>query len=130
MVRRYAIAVGSALSIVLAAASAEAQSATEKAGYEYDRNMLSNPWALNLTIEACSHQAITPRMIQSLSQHMHIPEANVRHEYCRRIYTAYAKGTIPYDDYLQFKSNHILTASMQRALLLSGPSSPKHHAHS
>ena len=109
--------------------SAKADPVTTKGGYEYDKNMLSNPAALNWNIEHCSHSGITPEVQQKLSKLMNVAPANVRFEYCRRILTAYAKGTIPYDDYVQFTRSHVLTASIARALHFTGsrPSKPKRH---
>jgi len=110
-------------------ASANDAPVTTKGGYEYDKNMLSNPAALNWNIEHCSHSGITPEAQQKLSKLMNVAPANVRFEYCRRILTAYAKGTIPYDDYVQFTRSHVLTASIARALHFTGsrPSKPKRH---
>ena len=114
-------------------ASASDAPVTTKGGYEYDKNMLSNPAALNWNIEHCSHSGITPEVQQKLSKLMNVAPANVRFEYCRRILTAYAKGTIPYDDYVQFTRSHVLTASIARALRISvsGPATPhREHHHS
>lgn len=106
---------------------ANAAPTATKGGYEYDKNMLSNPDALNWNIEQCSHGAITSEVQEKLAKFMNVEPSNVRHEYCRRILTAYAKGSIPYDDYVQFSQNHVLSASMMRALRIAGsrPAPPR-----
>lgn len=118
-----------AITTAACSVSANAAPVTTKGGYEYDKNMLSDPAALNWNIEHCSHSGITPDVQEKLSKLMNVPPANVRFEYCRRILTAYAKGAIPYDDYLQFTQGHVMTASIARALRASGsgPAKP-HHA--
>lgn len=97
-----------------------AASVTSKGGYEYDRNMLSDPSALNWNIEACSHGAITPKAQEQLAKLMGVSGADVRHEFCRRVYTAYAKGAIPYEDYVQFAQSHVMVPSILRALKIAG----------
>ena len=109
-----------AISMAACSVSAKADPVTTKGGYEYDKNMLSNPAALNWNIEHCSHSGITPEVQEKLSKLMNVAPANVRFEYCRRILTAYAKGAIPYDDYVQFTRSRVLTASIARALHISG----------
>lgn len=108
-------------------ASASDTPVTTKGGYEYDKNMLSNPAALNWNIEHCSHSGITPEVQEKLSKLMNVAPANLRFEYCRRILTAYAKGAIPYDDYVQFTRSHVLTASIARALRISDSHPAKSH---
>ena len=107
--------------------SANAAPVTSKDGYEYDRNRLSDPSALNWNIEECSHGAITQEAQGQLAKLMGVPEANVRHEFCRRILTAYAKGAIPYEDYVQFAASRVLAPSILRALRIagSGPRKPQ-----
>ncbi|TIX90751.1 hypothetical protein [Rhizobium sp. P44RR-XXIV] len=106
---------------------ANAAPVTTKSGYEYDKNMLANPDALNWNIEQCSHNGITPDVQAKLAKLMNVEPSEVRHEYCRRILTAYAKGAIPYDDYVQFAQGHVMTASIARALRIAGarPARPR-----
>ncbi|TXI01787.1 MAG: hypothetical protein E6Q76_16590 [Rhizobium sp.] len=104
--------------------SVNAASATSKSGYEYDKSLLSDPSALNWNIEACSHSGITPESRMKLAKLMGVPEANVRFEFCRRVLTAYARGNIPYEDYVQFSDNHVLVPSIARALKIGGPRPP------
>lgn len=101
-------------------ASASAAPVTTKGGYEYDRNRLSDPAALNWNIEDCSHRGITPEAQEKLAKLMSVPEANVRREFCRRILTAYAKGAIPYDDYVEFAASRVMAPSILRALRITG----------
>ncbi len=116
-----------AISMAPCSVSANAAPVTTKGGYEYDKNMLGNPAALNWNIEHCSHSGIKPDVQEKLSKLMNVAPANVRFEYCRRILTAYAKGAIPYDDYVQFTRSHVLTASIARALGISGSRPAKSH---
>lgn len=109
-----------AISMAACSVSANAAPVTTKGGYEYDKNMLGDPTALNWNIEQCSHYGITPDAQQKLAKLLSVPPANVRHEFCRRILTAYAKGAIPYDDYVQFAQRHVLSASIAKALRISG----------
>ncbi|NEI74077.1 hypothetical protein GR212_31445 [Rhizobium lusitanum] len=97
-----------------------AASVTSKGGYEYDKNMLSDPSALNWNIEACSHGAITPEIQAQLARLMGVSGADVRREFCRRVLTAYAKGAIPYEDYVQFAQGHVMAPSILRALRIAG----------
>lgn len=97
-----------------------AASVTSKGGYEYDKNMLSDPSALNWNIEACSHGAITPEIQAQLARLMGVSGADVRREFCRRVLTAYAKGAIPYEDYVQFAQSHVMAPSILRALRIVG----------
>lgn len=108
--------------VTMAAFSVSAMAApvASKSGYEYDKNMLSNPSALNWNIEACSHSGITPDAREKLAKLMGVSEANVRFEFCRRVLTAYAKGAIPYDDYVQFVEGGGLAPSIVRALRITG----------
>jgi len=99
---------------------AQAQSTASKGGYEYSKNLLSDPSALNWNIEACSHSGIKPEVQEGLAKLMGVPQANVRLEFCRRILTAYARGRIPYDDYLQFMQGGGMPASVSKALRVSG----------
>lgn len=115
------------VSMAMVSVSAIAAPVTTKGGYEYDKNMLSNPDALNWNIEHCSHSGIKPDVQEKLAKLMNVPPAKVRFEYCRRILTAYAKGAIPYDDYVQFTRSHALTASIARALQISGSGLVKPH---
>jgi hypothetical protein len=100
----------------LLAVSAEAGVTANKSTYEYERAQLSDPWLFNRTVEACSHLGITPEVQQKLSRLMGVAEANVRLEFCHRILSAYAKGAVSYDDYVQFSQGHIMSASIARAL--------------
>lgn len=119
------------VSMAMASVSANAAPVTTKGGYEYDKNMLSNPDALNWNIEHCSHNGIKPDVQEKLAKLMNVPPAKVRFEYCRRILTAYAKGAIPYDDYVQFAQSHVMTASIARALQITGsrPVKPQRQHH-
>jgi len=101
-------------------ASANAASVTSKGGYEYDKNRLSDPATLNWNIEQCSHLGINPDVQEKLAKLMGVPEVNVRREFCRRILTAYVKGAIPYDDYVQFAQNGSVPPSILRALRVAG----------
>jgi len=120
-----------AMSMVALSVSANAAPVTTKGGYEYDKNMLSDPSALNWNIEHCSHSGIRPNVQEKLARLMNVPPANVRYEYCRRILTAYAKGAIPYDEYVRFVQNHVVTASMARALRITPlrPAKPQRQHH-
>jgi hypothetical protein len=113
--------------VVMAAlpVAAEAQSVATKGGYEYDKNMLSDPTALNWNIEACSHQGIAPDVQEKLAKLMGVAEANVRREFCRRVLTAYAKGAIPYDDYAQFARRGVMAPSIARSLRIASARPPK-----
>ena len=71
-----------------------------------------------------SHGGIRPEVQEGLAKLMGVSEANVRLEFCRRVLTAYARGRIPYDDYLQFMQGGGMLASVLRALRISG-SGPK-----
>lgn len=108
---------------------AGAQTVATKRGYEYDKNMLSNPSALNWNIEACSHQGIKPELQEGLAKLMGVSQANVRLEFCRRVLTAYARGRIPYDDYLQFMQGGGMPASVSRALRIAGSAPKKPQSH-
>jgi len=87
--------------------------------------MLSDPSALNWNIEHCSHSGIMPDVQEKFAKLMNVTPAKVRYEYCRRILTAYAKGAIPYDDYVQFTQGRVMTASIARALRITGGSPTK-----
>ncbi|MGG6898582.1 hypothetical protein [Rhizobium sp. BR 315] len=119
------------VSMAMVSVSANAAPVTTKGGYEYDKNMLGDPAALNWNIEQCSHYGITPDAQQKLAKLMNVAPSNVRHEYCRRILTAYAKGAIPYDDYVQFTQKHVMSASIARSLRItgSGPTMPQRRSH-
>ena len=106
---------------------ANATPVTTKGGYEYDKNMLSDPAALNWNIEHCSHYGIKPDVQEKLAKLMNVAPGNVRYEYCRRILTGYAKGVIPYEDYVRFTQNHVMTASIARALRITGSHPAKPH---
>lgn len=110
------------IAIVMAASPALAQTApvASKSGYGNDLNLLGDPSVLNRSIEACSHSAIKPDVQRSLAKLFGVAEANVRYEFCRRIYTAYAKGAIPYADYAQFAGGGGMPASILRALRIPG----------
>jgi hypothetical protein len=114
-------------SVVAASTTVSAAPLATKGGYEYDKNMLSDPAALNWNIEQCSHYGITPDAQQKLAKLLQVPPANARHEFCRRILTAYAKGTIPYDDYVQFAEKHVMSANIARALRISDSHAAKPH---
>ena len=118
-----------AIAIAALSLPASAQSTTSKSGYEYDKNLLSDPSALNWNIEACSHNGIKPEVQERLAQLMGVSQANVRMEFCRRVLTAYARGRIPYDDYLQFMQGGGMPASVSRALRIAGagPKKPQGH---
>ncbi|MFS8056757.1 hypothetical protein QD357_28665 [Rhizobium sp. BR 317] len=118
-----------AATVAVFSASANAAPVTTRGGYEYDRNRLSDATVLNWNIEACSHSGIEPDAQKKLAKLMSVPEANVRLEFCRRILTAYAKGTIPYDDYVQFVQGHVMNPSISRALRISASSLPKPQGH-
>ncbi|MFS8110776.1 hypothetical protein QD460_03505 [Rhizobium jaguaris] len=109
-----------AITTVAFSVSAQAQPVWSKGGYEYDKNLLSDPTTLNWNIDACSHGAIKPEVQEKLAKLMGVSEANVRYEFCRRVLTAYAKGAIPYEDYLQFAKSHVLAPSIWRALKIAG----------
>jgi hypothetical protein len=102
--------------------SANAAPVTTKGGYEYDINQLRDPSTLNWNIEQCSHRGITPDVQEKLAKVLGVSEAKVRHEFCRRILTAYAKGAIPYDDYVRFAQNGGMAPSIARALRITGSS--------
>lgn len=91
-----------------------------KGRYEFDKNTLGDPSALNWNIEQCSHYGLRPALLQKLAKLMDVSQANARHEFCRRILTAYAGGAIPYDDYVRFTQHHIMSAGIAKALHLSG----------
>ncbi|WP_028752633.1 hypothetical protein [Rhizobium leucaenae] len=114
-----------AVAVAAFSMSANAASVTSKGGYEYDRNQLSDATVLNWNIQACSHSGIEPDAQKKLAKLMGVSEANVRLEFCRRILTAYAKGAIPYDDYVQFVQGHVMNPSISRALRISASSLPK-----
>lgn len=116
-----------AITMAALSVSANAAPVASKGGYEYDRNRLSDPAALNWNIDQCSHGAITPEAQEKLAKLMDVSQANVRYEFCRRILTAYAKGAIPYDDYLQFAASRVMAPSIARALRIagSGPQKPR-----
>ncbi|WP_174166512.1 hypothetical protein [Rhizobium rhizogenes] len=109
-----------AVSMAIISMPASAAPVTTKGGYEYDKNMLSNPAALNWNIEQCSHNGIAQNAQEKLAKLMNVEPSDVRHEYCRRILTAYAKGAIPYDDYVQFAQSHVMSASIVKALRIAG----------
>ncbi|EJK87886.1 hypothetical protein PMI03_00042 [Rhizobium sp. AP16] len=116
-----------AITMAALSVSANAAPVASKGGYEYDKNRLSDPAALNWNIEQCSHGAITPEATEQFAKLMNVPAANVRREFCRRILTAYAKGAIPYDDYVQFAASRVMAPSIARALRIagSGPRKPQ-----
>lgn len=111
-----------AITMAALSGSANAAPVTTKGGYEYDMNQLRDPSTLNWNIEECSHRGITPDVQQKLAKLMEVPEASVRREFCRRILTAYVKGAIPYDDYVQFAEGGGLAPSITRALRITGSS--------
>lgn len=117
-----------AVSMAIISMPASAAPVTTKGGYEYDKNMLSNPAALNWNIEQCSHNGITQDAQEKLAKLMNVEPSDVRHEYCRRILTAYAKGAIPYDDYVQFAQSHVMSASIVKALRIAGSRPAKSRA--
>jgi hypothetical protein len=109
-----------AITMMAVSSSADARPVATKGGYEYDRNRLSDATVLNLSVEACSHGGITQEAQEKLAKVLGVPEAKVRVEFCRRILTAYAKGAIPYEDYVQFVRDHVLSPSIAKALRLGG----------
>jgi len=111
-----------AITLVAPSGPATAGSVTSKGGYDYDKNQLSDASVFNRSVEACSHSGIKQEVQEKLAKLMGVPEANVRLEFCRRILTAYEKGTIPYDDYVQFAENHVMVPSISRALRIAGSS--------
>ncbi|MFT4181897.1 MAG: hypothetical protein QM636_08255 [Rhizobium sp.] len=111
-----------AIAMAALSVSAQAASVTTKGGYEYDKNRLSDPSTLNWNIEQCSHSAITPEAQERLAKLMSVPGPKVRLEFCRRVLTAYAKGAIPYEDYVQFAQSSVMAPSIVRALRISGSS--------
>jgi hypothetical protein len=118
-----------AIAMAVFSMPAQAQSVASKGGYEYDKNLLSNPSALNWNIEACSHNGIQPEVQERLAKLMGVSEANVRIEFCRRVLTAYARGRIPYDDYVQFTQGGGMPASISRALRIAGSAPKKPQSH-
>ncbi|MGZ9720054.1 hypothetical protein [Rhizobium miluonense] len=116
-----------AIAMVALPLSANAGAIARKSGYENDKNVLSDPSALNWNIEECSHHGINPQVQERLAKLMGVPEANVRFEFCRRVLTAIARGAIPYDDYVQFAGSGVMTPSIARALRIAGsrPSKPQ-----
>ncbi|MGY5775165.1 hypothetical protein [Rhizobium sp. LEGMi135b] len=119
--------ISAAIAMAAFSMPALAQSTASKGGYEYSKNLLSDPSALNWNIEACSHNGIKPEVQEGLAKLMGVSEANARLEFCRRVLTAYARGRIPYDDYLQFMQGGGMPASISRALKIagSGPRRPQ-----
>jgi hypothetical protein len=113
------------ITMVALSVSANAAPVASKGGYDYDRNQLSDSSLFNRSVEACSHSGIKQEVQEKLAKLMGVPEANVRFEFCRRILDAYAKGAIPYDDYVQFAENHVMAPSILRALRITGWSPPK-----
>lgn len=111
-----------AITMTALSVSANAASVTSKDRYEYDRNQLRDASVLNRNIEACSHSGVKQEVQERLAKLMGVPRADVRREYCRRILTAYAKGAIPYEDYVQFAEIHVLAPSISRALGIAGSS--------
>jgi hypothetical protein len=105
-----------AITMAALSVSANAASVTTKGGYEYDVNQLRDPSTLNWNIEECSHRGVTPDVREKLAKLLGVSEANARHEFCRRILTAYAKGAIPYDDYVRFAQNGGMAPSIAKAL--------------
>ncbi|MEZ2128025.1 MULTISPECIES: hypothetical protein [unclassified Sinorhizobium] len=105
-----------AVTMATLSVSANAASVTSRGGYEYDRNRLSDASVLNRSIEACRRGGIKQEVQERLAKFMGVPEANVRLEFCRRILTAYAKGAIPYEDYVQLAENHVMAPSISKAL--------------
>ena len=100
--------------------AADAASISTRGRYEFDQNMLRDPRALNWNIEQCSHYGLKPALLRKLAELMDVSPANARHEFCRRILTATAKGAIPYEDYVRFAQKHIMSAGIAKALQLSG----------
>lgn len=111
-----------AIAMAALSVSAQAASVTTKGGYEYDKNRLSDPSTLNWNVEQCSHSAITPDAQARLAKLMNVPGSKVRLEFCRRVLTAYARGTIPYEDYVQFAQSSVMAPSFARALRISASS--------
>ncbi|AVA26094.1 hypothetical protein QA648_28505 (plasmid) [Rhizobium sp. CB3171] len=118
-----------AITVATLSASASAGPVTTKGGYEYDRNQLSDATVLNWNIQACSHGGINPDAQQKLAKLMGVSEANVRLEFCRRVLTAYAKGAIPYEDYVQFVQGHLMAPSIMKALRIAGSAPLKPQSH-
>lgn len=116
-----------AIAMAVLPLSANAASVTTRGGYEYDKNQLSDASVLDYNIDECSHFAITQDEKTRFAKYMGVSEANVRHEYCRRFLTAYAKGAIPYDDYVQYVQKHVAAPSILKALKIagSGPAKPQ-----
>ena len=109
-----------AMYIAALSGAANATTLATKSGYELDKNMLGDPSALNWNIEQCSHYGLKPEVLRRLAKLMNVSQVNARHEFCRRILTAYARGEIPYEDYVRFAQKHIMSPGIARALHLSG----------
>lgn len=115
--------IAAAIAMMALPLAAKAQSVVaNKSTYDYGRNSLSDPAALNWNIEECSHGAIKPDVQEKLAKLLRVPEASVRREFCRRMLTAYARGAISYDDYTRFMSGGGLAPSIARALRTAGSS--------
>ncbi|MFS8048000.1 hypothetical protein [Rhizobium sp. BR 314] len=115
--------IAAAIAMMALPLAVKAQSVVaSKSTYDYDRNSLSDPAALNWNIEECSHGAIKPDVQEKLAKLLRVPEASVRREFCRRILTAYARGAISYDDYARFMGGGGLAPSIARALRTVGSS--------
>lgn len=114
-----------AMAVMALPLAAKAQSVVaNKSSYGYGRNILSDPDTLNWNIEECSHGAIKPDVQEKLAKLLNVSEANVRREFCRRMLTGIARGTISYDDYTRFMTGGGMTPSISRALRTAG-SGPK-----
>jgi hypothetical protein len=118
----------SAALIGLAAMYTPVHAALNEGGFNYDKNQLDDPWVRNVVIENCSHGAITQPVQEKLAKLMRVPEADVRFQFCRRIITAYALGTLAYADYVQLKTNHLFTPAMAKALQFQGSVPAANHS--
>ncbi|TCR78701.1 hypothetical protein [Rhizobium sp. BK376] len=113
----------------LLSVSGQAASLTTKSGWDNDRMQLGDPTVFNRTLEACSHMGVRPEVQQKLAELMKVPQTKVRYEFCRRILTAYEKGTISYDDYVHFARDYVASDSIARALRVSRVALQNLHDH-
>ncbi|PZM09201.1 hypothetical protein [Rhizobium tubonense] len=87
-----------------------------KAQWGYYKNQLSDPEVYNRTVDSCKSQPATEEALQKLSVVMHVPKSAVKQEYCRRTLKAYASGTVTYDEYLTYRTTHVASKSLTRAI--------------
>ena len=87
-----------------------------KAQWGYYKNQLSDPEVYNRTVENCKSQPITEEALQKLSVFMHVPKSAVKEQFCRRTLKAYVSGTVTYDEYLTYRSTHVASKALARAI--------------